>query len=217
MASERILVLASSRKHGARCIAGLSLQRNQLVRPVSDTGSGELTKADCGLSAYPVEFDVVSFDHNGHDGDLTQPENLVVDGSAWIMEQPMAPAEALLLLEPLRHTDERLFGNRGKAVHVDDTAGGTSESLCIVEPDDAAFVLTPDYKTRVCFSHDGRQWDLGLTDYRIRTILSSQAPGGYLLDDLGFENPDRIMLLLSLGVPFGDFHHKLVAGVLQFP
>jgi hypothetical protein len=100
MPTERMLVLASSRKPGGRCIAGLSLSKHALVRPVS-RGSGAIDLSDCGLENYPQEFDVVTFHHEGHDGDVTQPENLLVDGTAWVVEAPMEPAQAVPLLDPL--------------------------------------------------------------------------------------------------------------------
>lgn len=104
METERLLVLASSRKRGGRCIAGLSLDGNGLIRPVSDHGDGALSSYDTQLSTAPNELDVVSFSHHGSEGDLAQPENVVVDGSAWTNEGPMDAAEALRLIEPHLHT-----------------------------------------------------------------------------------------------------------------
>lgn len=156
------------------------------MRPVSASGTGEVNRHDCGLDPYPAEFDVVSFAHRGHDGDATQPENLVIDGSPWTLESSMAPADAEPLLDLVLHGDDRLFGNRGKAVHIEDTAGGVLESLCVVEPDDVAFCLTDAHKLRVRFRHGGGVWDLGLTDYLVSPVLRARAPGTYSLPDLGF-------------------------------
>jgi hypothetical protein len=215
MASERMLVLASSRKPGGRCIAGLSLSRHGLVRPVTE-GSGAISLYDCGLEVYPQEFDIVTFEHRGHDGDVAQPENVLVDGSPWTVEQPMAREDALALLEVLRHPGDVIFGNRGKAVPEHIAASGMSESLCLVEPDEVEFRLTYFNKPRAVFECGDAQWDLGLTDLRVRPQLLRQEPGVYSLADLGFDQASRVMLLLSLGTVFDGYHYKLAAAVLDF-
>jgi hypothetical protein len=214
MPAERMLVLASSRKPGGRCIAGLSLSDYTLVRPVS-RGSGAIDLDDCGLDTYPQEFDVVTFHHEGHDGDVTQPENLLVDGTAWGVEVPMEPARAVPLLDPLLQPGEVLFGNRGKAVPHHVAAEGMEESLCLVEPSLLGFELTIEGKPRAMFECGAAQWDLQLTDHRVRPQLLRQRPGHYDLDDLGFGQPTRVFLLLSLATPHNEWHTKLAAAVLD--
>ncbi|MEA2440136.1 MAG: hypothetical protein QOH76_1560 [Thermoleophilaceae bacterium] len=217
MATERILVLASSRKLGGRCIAGLSLSGNGLVRPVSASSDGELLPSDHQLVPPPAEFDVVTFDHLGFADDPTQPENLLIDGEPWDSEGPMAPAAALPLIEEHLHTASTIFVNHGKAVPAHVAEEGMDASLCVVEPDSLDFVVTPQILTRVEFVHGGHLWDLPISDYRVRPAMRTQPTGRYSLDDLGLGDPDRIMLLLSLAAKHNDWHSKLVAGVLQFP
>jgi hypothetical protein len=211
-----MLVLASSRKLGGRCIAGLSLDENTLVRPVS-AGSGAIDLSDCGLQSYPQEFDVVTFHHSGHDGDVTQPENLLIDGTVWVAEAPMDRARAVRLLDPLLQSGEVLFGNRGKAVPHNVAAEGMQESLCLVEPSLLGFELTTDGKPRTLFECGAEEWNLPLTDHRVRLQLLRQNPGLYQLQDLGFGQPARVLLLLSLATPHNGWHTKLTAAVLDVP
>ena len=218
MASERLLVLASSRKHGGRCIAGLSLDGNGLIRPVTGDGGGELSSYDTQLSTAPRELDVVSFSHDGFAGDLVQPENVVVDGTPWTNEGPMAPAEALELIEPHLHTANAVLGNRGKAVPAHVAEEGVDESLCLLEPASLGFVLTPTRKPLTGFSYGGTMWELPLTDFTVSNeVRRTGEPGTYSLEDLGFETPRRVVLLLSLATNHNDWHSKLAAGVLRFP
>lgn len=216
MASERMLVLASSRKPGGRCIAGLSLTAHTLVRPVSEH-AGAINLDDCGLNSYPQEFDVVTFEHVGHDEDVTQPENLLVDRPPWKVEAPMEPAQVLPLLEPLLQPGHVLFGNRGKAVPAHVAVEGMDQSLCLVEPSVLGFELTVEGKPRARFQCGTKEWDLQVTDHRVRPQLLRQEPGLYDLDDLGFGQPARVILLLSLATPHNEFHTKLAAAVLDFP
>ncbi len=211
-----MLVLASSRKPGGRCIAGLSLSEHTLVRPVS-AGSGAIDLSDCQLDRYPQEFDVVTFHHDGHDGDVSQPENLLVDGTAWAIEAPMDPVQAVPLLDPLLQSGEVLFGNRGRAVPQLIAAEGMEQSLCLVEPSLIRFELTIEGKPRALFECGAAQWDLQLTDHRVRPELLRQRPGFYVLDDLGLGQPARAYLLLSLATPHNEWHSKLVAAVLDIP
>lgn len=216
MPGERMLVLASSRKPGGRCIAGLSLSEHRLVRPVS-VGSGAIDLSDCGLENYLQEFDVVTFHHEGHDGDVTQPENLLVDATPWTVEVPMEPAQAAPLLDPLVQPGEIVFGNRGRAVPHHVAADGMQESLCLVEPSLLGFELTTASKPRARFECGAAQWDLQLTDHRVRPQLLRQPPGLYDLDDIGFGQATRVFLLLSLATPQNEWHTKLVAAVLDIP
>jgi len=217
MSTERLLVLASSRKHGGRCIAGLSLDGNGLIRPVTG-GGGELSSYETQLGTAPRELDIVSFGHHGFAGDLVQPENVVVDGTPWTNEGPMDPAEALDLIEPHLHTANSVLGNRGKAVPAHVAEEGVDESLCLLEPANLEFVLTSTRKPLIGFRYGGMTWELPLTDFTVSNeVRRTGEPGTYSLDDLGFETPRRVVLLLSLATNHNDWHSKLAAGVLRFP
>jgi hypothetical protein len=176
---------------------------------VSPDGDGHLLPGDCvDGERYPSELEVVTFSHTGFDGDITQPENLVIDGTPWAEEEPLEPDE-------IERRLERLFGNRGKAVHVDDTADGVDASLLVIEPDQLELCVTEEHKARARFVQAGRPYDLSITDELIGPALRAKRPGCYTFTELGFAEPNRVFLALSLGLPLGDFHHKLVAGVLM--
>lgn len=206
-----------SRKPGGRCIAGLSLDGNGLVRPVSAGGNGALLPSDHQLVPPPAEFDVVAFDHLGYAGDPVQPEDLVVDGEPWDYEGHMAPVDALPLIEDHLHTGSAIFENYGGAVPAHVAEEGMDASLCIVEPDSLDFVVTSQVKARAEFVHGSHFWDFPISDYRVGPVMRGHPAGRYALDDLGLGDPDRILFLLSLATNHNDWHSKLVASVLPFP
>jgi len=218
LTTERMLVLASSRKHGGRCVAGLSLAHDALVRPVTAYGSGELLPYDHQLDPAPGELDVVSFRHRGFDGDVVQPENVLVDGSPWTNDGRMDPKVALERIEPHLYTGDAILGNRGKAVPAHVAMDGLDASLCLIEPVGLELVLTSDLKPITRFTHGGKAWDLPLTDFTVSAELRRTGrPGAHSLARLGFGTPNRVVLLLSLGTKHHDWHSKLAAGVLLFP
>jgi hypothetical protein len=129
-----------------------------------------------------------------------------------------AAAEALRLIEPHLHTGYAVLGNRGKAVPAQVANDGVDESLCLLEPANLEFVLTPTRKPIVRFSHGGTMWELPLTDFTVSNeVRRTGEPGTYSLEDLGFETTRRVVLLLSLATNHNDWHSKLAAGVLRFP
>jgi hypothetical protein len=216
-----MIVLASSRKHGGRCVAGLGLDRDVLVRPVAAGGGGELFLDDCEIDgAWPELFAHVRFGHRGHDGRVHQPENLRIDGSPWRALQTLTGPRIQQLIEPHLHRGRTLLSNRGGAVPAHVAEAGMDASLALVEPETLEFELEEvewgsGSRPRVLFSHDGTDYALALTDFEVRSELVRRPFGRYSLDDLGFD-AHRVVLTVSLAEPHQDWHTKLVAAVLRF-
>src|SRR5687768_14462946 len=90
MPTKRLLVLANSVKKGQHCVAGREVLHGPngysygpWIRPVSRTGEGELTEADCALQngGQPRVFDVVDIPLLKCEGSAAQPENWFIDPS----------------------------------------------------------------------------------------------------------------------------------------
>lgn len=210
-----MLVIANSRKLGGRCVAGISLLDQALVRPVAAAPDTELYLSQCGIDGrQPRLLEVVEFDHLGHDGDSTQPENVLIADTPWARGQQIPWNEALDLLRKVSHTERRLFGNLGKAVHADDMTAGIAESLLVVEPSHIRFEHRTGAQVRVLFRHGGREWDLPLTDFPVHAAVAAMPIGVYTPESFGL--PDTLFLTLSLALPHNAFHSKLVAAVLGF-
>jgi hypothetical protein len=216
MPSDRLLVLANSRKHRGHCIAGLALKDDLLLRPVSPYRTGELFSGDClPDGTFPDELDVVTFGHGGHDGDDTQPENVVIDGSPWRRGPCLARDEVLSRLRTVEHRAPCLFGNRGKAVPDHVAAEGVDASLLVIEPRKLTLAVTEERKARARFWHAGDHYDLPISELTIGPRLLQRPVGSYSFTELGLPEPDTIFLTLSLSLPLDGWHHKLVVGVIR--
>jgi hypothetical protein len=222
MPGARILTIASSRKLGGYCVAGVSLSDGRLLRPVSPHGSGALSARECRVRGRtPRLLDVVSFEHMGPAGDPAQPENLVIADRPWRLEGMANSDRALEVLLGLAHSGPTLLANHGRAVPAHVAAAGLSASLVLIEPDRLRFGHGPraDAHTgspRALFRFGGRAWNLPITDFEIGPRLLRLPEGLHGWADLGLDRPERTLLTISLGAAHDDWHHKLVAAVLRF-
>ncbi len=222
MPGARILTIASSRKLGGYCVAGVSLSDGRLLRPVSPYGSGALSARECRVRGRtPRLLDVVSFEHVGSAGDPAQPENRVVADKPWRLEGRANSDRALEVLLGVAHSGPTLLANHGRAVPAHVAAAGLSASLVLIEPDGLRFGHGPraDAHTgspRALFRFGGRAWNLPITDFDIGPRLLRLPEGLHGWADLGLDRPARTLLTISLGSVHEDWHHKLVAAVLRF-
>jgi len=109
------------------------------------------------------------------------------------------------------HRGALLFGNKGKAVHVD-VIDQISYSLILIRPSNLSFnevtYANGKHQLRANFIYNGREYDLPITDVDFFNKYT--------------KNPDEFtkfseyFFTLSLGVEHEDFHYKLVAAVFYF-
>lgn len=225
MPTEEILVLASSKKHGGRCVAGLN-KDGKWVRPVSK-GSHGLFKAECGIDGrWPELLDVVRFGYSEEpeEGDPAQPENVRIDGSAWELSKRVDPAEAEKRLHRFLIAGPELLGNRGSAVKDEIAAKGVEASLALLKPRGGIeFTLGPPEAgqvkpgPRVVFDLGSRRYDLPVTDIPVEEAIRGAGAGAYKPEDLGFAADRSVILTVSLGEEYKGWHYKLVAAVLFLP
>jgi hypothetical protein len=223
MPSEEILVLASSRKYGGRCVAGIN-RAGEWVRPFSGDHQG-LLLAECGIDGgWPEVLDVVRFGYVERMEDPVQPENLLIDDSDWELRKKVLPEEAYERLGSYLDRGPRLLGNRGAAVKRDEAVEKGDGSLALIEPAaEISFLMRhPDeehgkLKPRVVFQFGRRGYELPLTDVPIEKAVKAAGVGEYSPQDLGFDASGRVLLTISLAEEFNGWHHKLAAAVLFLP
>src|SRR5687768_7103862 len=88
-----LLVLASSRKHGGRCVAGWDVTNDRWLRPVSTRVDGTLFLHDCAIDArWPEPFDIVHLEIGDHRPTPYQPENWASTGRGWELVETVDPA-----------------------------------------------------------------------------------------------------------------------------
>jgi hypothetical protein len=189
------------------------------VRLVAPTPSGILYPHDYQTQsdAEPRVGDLVRVEAPWADSRPYQPENRVVDHTAWQLLERPASLPRTIRLESLPPAKGLLFGTPGRAVHAAGPAG--SASILYVEPEAVSAACEWDgraekYRTRVRFSVDGTAYDLPLTDLHYSRILRGMGEGAYALAQLGCRAPHGLRLLVTLGEPFHGFCYKMVASLL---
>ncbi|HEX5983417.1 MAG TPA: hypothetical protein VFY69_04345 [Solirubrobacterales bacterium] len=223
MPSEEMLVLASSKKLGGRCVAGITRSGNW-VRPVSGRPQG-LLKPECEVEgSWPEVLDVVRFGYEEELDDPAQPENLLIDDSRWELLRQVPRDEAYGRLSGFLDEGHTLLGNRGRAVPEETAAQGVEASLALVEPrDGVSLIMRPpeeeygQYKPRVEFGFGARVYALAVTDIPVRAAVRAAGVGEYSPSDLGFDDTGPTLLTVSLGEAHDGWHTKLAAAVIFLP
>jgi hypothetical protein len=223
MPSEEILVLASSKKLGGRCVAGIN-QRGEWVRPVSGRPQG-LLKTECGLDGrWPEVLDVVRFGYVERLDEPAQPENVLLDDSPWELRKQISRDEAYGRLSRFLVKGPALLGNRGKAMPASEAAKGLEASLALLQPTAGVSLLMrppeeelDQLKPRIVFGFGSKDYDLVITDLPVREAVRAAGAGEYAPGDLGFEDKGPVLLTVSLGEPHDGWHAKLAAAVLFLP
>src|SRR5207302_8024770 len=113
MPSLDLICLANSRKLSARCIAGLRTDTGEWIRPVSQAEHGELTylQRSLGIEGEPQNFDVIRMGFAKPMPIPSQPENWLVDGTAWKLLDRPAPPNLHKLVRDAVHLNDHLFGS----------------------------------------------------------------------------------------------------------
>lgn len=219
-----MLVLASSKKLGGRCIAGIT-ESGRWIRPVNGRPQG-LLQPECEVEGrWPEVLDVVRFGFEEELDDPAQPENLLIDGSRWELLRQLPRDEAYGRLKGFLAGGSTLLGNRGRAVPEEKAAQGVEASLALVEPSDGVslIMLPPEeefdqYKPRVEFGFGSRTYALVVTDLPVREAVRAAGVGRYAPSDLGLEDGGGpILLTVSLGEAHDGWHTKLAAAVTFLP
>jgi putative nucleic acid modification protein with dual OB domain len=224
VATEEIIVLASSLKLGGRCLAGISTGTGAWVRPVSGLGQGQLFPSHCAIDgAIPRLLDIVRFEHTGAVDDPAQPENVRVSASPWTRTGVLTRDEAYDRLRLNLAAGPVLLGSRDRSMHDDVARQGVEASLALIEPDDLVFVHERRFdkpSPRARFRLANCSYDLPLTDLVVRPRLLARPLGRHRPAALDLGAMERVLLTVSLGEPINAEHpyrYKLVAAVLPLP
>lgn len=225
MPSVDLICLANSYKWRSRCLAGLRVDGGGWVRPVSNKEHGELQYSQYRLPDHsePHLFDVIRVGLSHPEPAVHQPENWLVDNSAWgLLERPVATDHACLVAASV-FRGSRLFGNTGRSVpHAQFRNRPAPESLALVAPADVRWHT--EFSTwelrnmpRVRFRLGDVSYDLPLTDPAYAGPLQRRDEGDYRSSDLGIPEDRTILFTVSLGEPLDGICYKLVAAVLVVP
>lgn len=147
-----LICLANSRKLGQRCVAGLTADTAEWIRPVSQAPHGELTyhHRNLGPAGDPQNFDIIRIGLAKHSPTSSQPENWLIDGSGWQLVSRPAASSLHALLNSAVHTEGKLFGTISDHVPVATFSSiPASKSLALVKPESSRWFTNRYGKARV--------------------------------------------------------------------
>jgi hypothetical protein len=205
-----MLCLAYSRKHSARCVAGLRLDTLEWVRPVSGSEHGELSAASCRLDVGrpPRPLDVIQVPLTRAVPARHQPENWLVRDRQWKLVDELSVDSAANYLDDVIVTGPDLFGDTADSIDWDwIEVNGVPSSLALVRVRPTFFV-NPWGSLRALFSLRRVSFDLAVTDLAPWTaVVRQQAPtkakqDWYLTVSLGerYDKKNRAYKLVAGGI-----------------
>lgn len=214
------ICLANSYKRGGRCVAGVEIDYRskhdwtivttidntpQWIRPLARTEYGEIPTAEAiPIKQYSIVklSDIEQCPHNMHTEDMHYSKMQVIG-------QLEPTAEVLDRFIDYMHRSP--FGNHGKALKADKETG-TNYSLMLIRPEKAVVdsdIVWDKTKTKITFDHNGFTYSLPVTDPLFLAWFKSHGEKRTELSN--------VYLVLSLGLEYEGWHHKLVATVLKSP
>jgi hypothetical protein len=219
-----ILVLASSRKGGGRCVAGYDLDGDRWIRPVSDLADGTLLLDHCGIDGeWPEVLDIVRVDLGERRPLPWQPENWSLAGEAWQLVDRLDSARASDVLDDLVDHDVKLLESTNRKL-----AGSylrehpIGASLTLAKPSQLQWrIEEPPWggrQEKALFTTDGPgQYDFHVTDFPIEEALHGLELGTHPRDAVGIDDDAQVYLTISLGEPYNmnDDCYKLAAAVID--
>jgi len=212
------ICLANSKKYNERCVAGIEVKRSQRLgyyivlkdekprwlRPVTSTGHGEVPAYEvANISLMDVvEIDVIEEHPAGY-----QSENIFYKQSSMKILENLG-FNGYMLNKIITPDLTDLFGNKGKAVSMEDISEVDHSLVLIkvVNPEMYQYTEHGKNQLRCKFYFNGHQYDLPITD--IKFIAKYENEPSF------FEGKADIFFTISLGVCFEGWHYKLIAGVI---
>ena len=225
MPSVDLICLANSYKLNYRCVAGLRVDGGGWVWPVSDKEHGELEYSQYRLPDHsePHLLDVIRVGLSHPQPLPHQPENWIMDNSAWsLVERPAAADRARVVADAVLR-GPLLFGNAGRSTPYGQFRRRPArESLALVKP--VGIRWRTEFNTyllrnmpRVLFQLGDVPYDLPLTDPAHAGPLQRREVGDYRSSDLGMPEDGTLLFTISLGEPLDGICYKLVAAVVVIP
>lgn len=203
MPQSEVVVLANSIKHGQHCVAGKCINTGQWIRPVSDLQGRELSHQQARIQNPHGTFNVkplqkVRIGLDQHAPLPHQPENYLIDNTAWVQNYSFSSDQLHTLLD----SPVNLWGADNRVDYAEIVAGmhHIPQSLYLVQVEDLYLYHNADGKRRASFSYEGIEYDLAATNPRFDDIVRDNLPTSGIL-------------CVSLGEPFQGHCYKLVATI----
>ncbi|MFJ7238153.1 dual OB domain-containing protein [Streptomyces olivaceus] len=219
--TKQLICLANSRKHGGRCIAGIDLQSNAWVRPISSRSGHEVSERERQYldGTEPRVLDVISMKIIRRQSSGFQRENWILDSSVRWSRMGRVEWEDL---RPLEQRPSRLWINSDDSTMkgVNDRIPVTqserlTDSLKIIRVDSVTIIVDQPFEmgrgleVRAEFWHSSSPYILKVTDCVYADRFRRKGVGRYRLGES--------FLTVSLGEEWKDYYYKLVAAIIERP
>ena len=210
----RFVCLANSFKEGGRCIAGIVLDdennpvfqngRPKWIRPVCKSLHGEVYTH---LVSHLHILDIIELKTTVYPERTYQAENVYFNENTIKAVGKFNKQK----LKAICDIDKVIFGNNGKAVHRD-KINDLDYSLTLIYAADIKVVKKASDdpyrpKLRLLFSYRKVDYDFPITDPAFVQR--------YLMNPIFHQEIKDLILCISLGIAFNDWHYKLVAGIIR--
>jgi hypothetical protein len=218
MSSKReVLILANSSKIGGRCVAAIDLKSHEWLRPIGQSGTGELsveqTKATWKQGLIEVApLDVVAMTLGQPAAKSHHPEDILRTSTTWGGIREMTARAVIEEFGGMIELGPTLLGSRRDRLSLSEigTIGAAHRSLTLVRPGEVTFSAATGFtgKTQI-----RAQFTLGQVGYDLSVTDSSLNPAK-------LPPASDYLLTISLGVPFlphgaqEQCCYKIVAGVV---
>lgn len=222
MLSIEIMCLANSIKHGGRCVAGLRLDGQGWLRPVSNQPDGTLAYYHYRYADSSVvrTLDVVRIGLLKPRPAPYQPENWVIDGKPWtLVTRPLSIAHCSILKQAIESGPSLLHNELDRVPPGEVAVSARPHSLALIAPQQieirrhAQRQENPRARAVFALEHGGRSvnYDLSVTDLHWRdeatrlgklVIRQSETP---------------FVATVSLSETFEGQCYKLLAAIIPLP
>ncbi len=217
-----IICLANSRKHGGRCVAGLRTDGGGWLRPVGTLPDGTLYPPDYTLTngTEAALLDLIEVGIRAHCPAPHQPENWVIDGTAWSLKfRPIRANHNQILQSAIVQGPELLQGFSDCVPYSNFQQQAATTSLALIAPETIDLYDQQSYGGRKqargrFFLGQGPQatiYDLVITDPIWEAVVIQQ--GFRILR----QSETKFLVTISLGEPFGLNCYKLIAAIILVP
>ena len=224
---KEIVCLANSRKTAGRCVAGIEHTTDgwgDWIRPVSARPTEEISAEERhyenGLD--PVLLDTISIPFLEARPHGAQQENHLIDADYYW--EKTGNIEWCDLEDLVDEVEGPLWLNGACSYNglndqiPEDQASQLENSLVLVRPDTLEIAVRLEgyqspqkRKVRACFSLNGHQYRLMVTDPVVTSEYLQQENGTYTLI------AEDVYMCVSIGEPFHGYCYKLVASIIRRP
>lgn len=234
---KKVVILANSIRKGSHCIAGRELKEHngklfceQWIRPVSHHGEGEVSSSECTCSdGKQVNIlDVVEINLTENESCKHQPENFYFDlSSKWRKIGKFSSRNLHTLVEEPDHLWLQ-HGTKTDRINSSKATGSLSpfRSIYLIRPSSLHFKIWQEADTRnngypkkhrrAIFNYHNTEYDLSITDPAIDSRYFQPFPAlNQPPKKIEPRDASNCFLVVSLTLPFHDYHYKVVATVFE--